>query len=386
MTRQNIKQQIEGYGEIQAEIEVLKKYGHNRTADKGTVDRVINLLHPKELDLKVSEIIDETSSSKTLRLISADGYLPIFQAGQYINIFVNLSGIRSSRPYSIASSPAQTAYYDITVRRVEDGFVSNYLLDEVRVGDSFVSTSPAGEFHHNPIFHGKNLVFLAGGSGITPFMSMIREVTDRGLDRDITLIYGSRNPGDMIFKEELEDRAKRHDNFTFTPVISEPPPSYSGHTGFITAELMEKVAGDIKGTMFYVCGPEEMYKFCLPELDKLGVPKKRVRQEVFGPPAHITEEPGWPSGVKGDETFEVQIRGGKLIPAMAGEPLMISLERAGITIPTSCRSGECSLCRTKLLSGEVFQPSGVKVRKSDRQFGYIHACMAYPLRNLEIML
>ncbi|MEA3470748.1 MAG: FAD-binding oxidoreductase [Thermodesulfobacteriota bacterium] len=386
MTKQNIRQQIEGYGEIQAEIEVLRKYAHDRRTDKGTVDRVINLLHPKELNIKVSEIIEETPSSKTLRLISTDGYLPSFQAGQYINIFVNLAGIRSSRPYSIASSPAQTAYYDVTVRRVEDGFVSNYLLDEIKVGDSFVSTSPAGLFYYNPLFHRNNLVFLAGGSGITPFMSMIRDVTDRGLERDITLIYGSRDPEDIIFKEELEERAKRHGNFIFTPVISEPPSSYSGHTGFITAELMRELLGDIKDKMFYLCGPEEIYNFCLPELDKLGVPKKKIRQEVFGPPKKVTEEPGWPSGVPGDATFEVRIKDGMSIPARAGEPLMISLERAGITIPTSCRSGECSLCRTKLLSGEVFQPRGVKVRKSDRQFGYIHACMAYPLKNLEILL
>jgi ferredoxin len=149
---------------------------------------------------------------------------------------------------------------------------------------------------------------------------------------------------------------------------------------------MRELLGDVKNTMFYVCGPEEMYKFCLPELDKLGVPKKRVRQEVFGPPKYITMEPGWPSGVPGDATFEVKIRDGAKIPARADEPLMISLERAGITIPTSCRSGECSLCRTKLLTGEVFQPRGAKVRKSDRQFGYMHACMAYPLKNLEILL
>jgi len=386
MTKEDIRQQIEGYAEIQAEIEVLRKYAHDRRADRGTVERVINLLHPKELNLTVSEIIDETPSTKTLRLTPADGYLPPFQAGQYINIFVTLAGIRSSRPYSMASSPAQTAYYDVTVRRVENGFVSNYLLDEVTVGDSFVTTSPAGLFYYNPLFHGKHLVFLAGGSGITPFMSMVREVTDRGLDRNITLIYGSRDPEDIIFKDELEERAERHGNFTFIPVISEPPPSYSGHRGFITAELMEKLLGDMKDRMIYVCGPEEMYRFCLPELDKLGVPKKRVRQEVFGPPGNVTEEAGWPSEVSGDTAFEVKIRGGETIPARADEPLMISLERAGITIPTSCRSGECSLCRTKLLTGEVFQPRGAKVRKSDRQFGYIHACMAYPLTNLEILL
>jgi len=90
--------------------------------------------------------------------------------------------------------------------------------------------------------------------------------------------------------------------------------------------------------------------------------------------------------VKADAVFQVALRGGKTIEAKASEPLMISLERAGIVIPALCRSGECSLCRTKLISGRVYQPEGVKLRKSDREFGYIHACMAYPLDNLEIMI
>ncbi len=84
--------------------------------------------------------------------------------------------------------------------------------------------------------------------------------------------------------------------------------------------------------------------------------------------------------------FQVMVKGRKKINARAGEPLMISLERVGIVIPASCRSGECSLCRTKLLSGKVFQPPGAKLRKSDRTYGYIHPCVAYPLENLEIMV
>ena len=386
MNNHDFRQDIEGYQDIQQEIAVLRKYAVDRSNEKGTVDRVINRLHPKQLQLYVSEILEETASSRTLRLVADDGYLPPFQAGQYINLFVKLAGIRTARPYSIASPPTQTAYYDITVRRVDDGFVSNYLLDDVTLGARFESTSPAGQFYHNPLFHGDDLVFLAGGSGITPLMSMIREVTDRALGRKITLVYGSRNPEDIIFRKELEDRATRHDNLTFIPVISEPPPEYSGHSGFITADLLEKLIGDTAGKMFYVCGPEAMYEFCLPELEKLGIANRRVRVELFGPPADVTGEPGWPAEVSSEAVFQVTLKEGKTITALAGEPVMVSLERAGITIPNSCRSGECSLCRTKLIAGEVFQPRGAKVRKSDRRFGYIHACMAYPLTDLEIMV
>jgi ferredoxin-NADP reductase len=386
MSNRDFRQEIEGYHDIAAEIAVLKKYAVERTGERGLGDRIIGRLHPKRLTLRVSEIRKETDSTITLRLVSADGYLPPFQAGQYINLFVKMGGIRTARPYSISSAPTQTAFYDITVRRVAEGFVSNYLLEDVKTGDCFESTSPEGYFYYNPLFHGKDLIFIAGGSGVTPFVSMIREVTDRGLDRRIHLIYGSRDPEDIIFREELEDRAARHKNLTFMPVISEPSPGYHGCTGFITAELIRKLAGETIGKMFYLCGPEAMYRFCLAELEKLGIPKKRIRQEPYGPPKDITAEPGWPTSLPGETAFHLTIRDGKTIAALAKEPIMISLERAGIVIPNACRSGECSLCRTKLLSGEVFQPQGAKVRKSDRRFGYIHACLAYPLTDLEIMI
>jgi ferredoxin len=138
--------------------------------------------------------------------------------------------------------------------------------------------------------------------------------------------------------------------------------------------------------MFYLCGPEAMYRFCSPELAAMNISRKRIRREVLGPPKDIAAEAGWPESLSKDATVRITLKGGPTLSALTGEPLIISLERAGITVPNSCRSGECSLCRTKLLSGEVFQPAGVKIRKSDRRFGYIHACMAYPLTDLEIMI
>ena len=228
MAFKDVVQDIEGFQEIQHEIEILRKYGAGLGARRGEVKRVIDMLHPARVRLEVAAILPETPSTKTLRLVSPDGYLPPFQAGQYVNLFVEIGGVRTSRPYSISSSPTQTGHWDLTVRRVADGFVSDYLLDEVRVGDTFESTSPAGTFTYNPLFHGDDLVFLAGGSGITPFMSMIREVADRGLKRKIQLVYGSRAPDDVIFQQELDLIAGRHANFTCDLVVSEPPPGYAG--------------------------------------------------------------------------------------------------------------------------------------------------------------
>jgi glycine betaine catabolism B len=386
MALKDVLKDIEGYQDIRHDIEILKKYGTDYTSQIGVVERIIEGLHPKKIQLRVSEIWQETKSTKTLRFVAKDGFLPPFQAGQYINIFVDTGSIRTSRAYSISSSPTQLGYYDITIRSVEDGFVSSYFLDDVRVGDELESTSPSGYFFYNPLFHGEDLVFLAGGSGITPFMSMIREVAERGLARRIHLIYGSQDPEDVIFHDELKEITRRHKNVSLSLIISNPPKGYVGLTGFITSELIKDVIGDISSKTFYICGPEVMYDFCLKELAKLDIKKRRIRTEVYGPPKDVSAQPGWPEGIKPDTLFTIRLKGGKTIQAKASEPLMISLERNGVTIPALCRSGECSLCRTKMLVGKVFQPEGVKLRKSDRTFGYIHPCMAYPLTDLDILL
>ena len=386
MTVKDIRSYIEGYDEIKSDIEVLRKYGQDYAVQRGQVAHTIDTLHPKELSLRVSEIVEETISSKTFRFVSPGQWLPPFQAGQYINLFVEIKGVRTSRPYSISSPPTQIAYYDLTVRRVEDGFVSDYLLDQVKPGDEFRSTSPAGHFHYNPLYMGRDLVFLGGGSGVTPIMSMIREITDRGLDRNLHLIYGSRLEKDIIFRDELDDRARKHPNLKVSYVLSEPDPGYDGLTGFINADLLGSLLGDTNDKIFFVCGPPVMYKFCLAELAKLGIPRRRIRTELFGLPKDITSEPGWPPEIDRSRNFSVQIRGGSQFTAMAGESLLISLEKAGYQVPSCCRSGECSLCRIKLVSGRVFQPASAKVRKSDLQFGYVHACSSYPLEDLEVLL
>jgi len=259
MGSSDIKQQIKGYQEVLQEAEICRKYGRDYEAEKGLYTRVLERLHPPKLQLKVSRIISETATAKTLRLISAGAPLPPFQAGQYINLNVVIGGIRTSRAYSISSSPAQTAYYDLTVRRIENGFVSDYLLDQVKVGDEFEASAPTGNFYYNPLFHGKNLVFIAGGSGITPFMSMIREVLDSGIDRQITLIYGSKSAEDVIFDQELTDYAVNFLNFSYHLVISDPNTDYQGLSGLIDQAIIQHLVPDLNTATFYFSGPSPLF-------------------------------------------------------------------------------------------------------------------------------
>jgi ferredoxin-NADP reductase len=307
-------------------------------------------------------------------------------AGQYIALFLEIGGIRTSRPYSISSQPNQVGYFDITIRRVENGLVSNYLLDGVNRGDTVISSGPAGNFYFNPLVHKETMVCIAGGSGITPFMSMIREIVECGLKRTVYLFYGSKTPDDVIFSDEIVQLAERFENIRYTPVIEEPGDAYTGACGFVTREVLRDVLVNIDDKSFFICGPQGLYDFCLPEVEDLGVPRRKIKQEMYGASPNIWEYPGWPKEVRPDDVFAVQVKHRKQISAKAGEPLLSTLEKNDILVPSLCRSGECSMCRVKILAGKIYQPAGVAVRKSDRQFGYVHSCMAFPISDLEIVL
>jgi ferredoxin-NADP reductase len=358
--------------------------GFDHTADRDTVQRVVSRLHPKLMRLRVTEVIQATPSAKTFRLERIDGPLPPFRPGQYINVFVDVDGVLTSRPYG-------GDVLELTVRDKPGGFVAPYLLNQVRVGDELETTGPAGSFYHEPLIDGEELVFLAGGSGITPFRSIICDALQHGRPLEMYLLYGSRVPDDVIYGEELARLAADNPGLEYSLVISEPAPGYGGLTGFLSAGLIREQVGDLTGKTFYVCGPNVMYDFCLAALTELGVPSHKIKRELYGPPDDVTTEPGWPEGLSGDTIFDVEVQASSLegwetIRAVAGEPLLNSLERYGIVVPAVCRAGECSACRTRLLSGRVFQPAYTGLRESDRQHGYIHACVSYPLEHLRIRI
>jgi glycine betaine catabolism B len=378
--------QFDGYAAVAAEKEVAQKLGVGLSYERGATEALINRLHPKDLTLSVSRIIQETPTTKTLRLVPTDLALPPFLPGQYTTVTVTVDGIRTGRPLSISSAPNQIAYWDLTVRRVQGGLVSNYLLDRVAVGDTLTCSGPAGNFYVNPLVHDATIVAIAGGSGVTPFMSMIRRAVDYGSNETIFLFYGNRDIEDVIFHEELTRITQANKNIRYIPVIESPPKNYTGRRGYISADVIKAEIGDVSGKTFFLCGPQAMYDFCLPELEKLKVPGRKTRREMYGAPTAIVGYPGWPSAVKEGHTVSVAVHGKKTVTAPATTPLLTTLEKNGITVPFLCRSGECSMCRVKLLSGVVYQPPGTPVRKSDAQFGYVHSCVSYPIEDIKILL
>jgi glycine betaine catabolism B len=377
---------MQNYDRLLKQMNEFRDSGADYRPMRGRMSEVMDRLHPMRLRLKISEILQETPSTKTFRLVAPDGALPPFLPGQYITVYVEVNGIRTARAYSLSSAPAVSVHYDITIRRVGGGLVSNYMLDRLKAGDTVETSSPAGNFYHNYIVHDQSVVYLAGGSGITPFMSMIRQETMKPTGRTACLLYGSNSDGDIIFHDELNTLAGENPRFKYIPVIEKPGAGYSGKTGYLSADLVREVLGDTGGKTFFLCGPGAMYDFCIPQLDALKIPRRKIRREMFGALPDITRHQDWPQEVKPAAEFSVRIKNGKTIKAKAGDPLLTALERSGLRVPSLCRSGECSYCRVKLISGKVFQPKESLVRCSDRRFGYVHSCMSYPITDLEVMI
>ena len=349
--------------------------------------------HPGPIELVVTKITPACKTAKTVRFERTDGgKLPFFYAGQYIVLDFKIGESLISRPYSISSAPfearAEHPFVEITVRRSKgDGFICDYVNDELKIGDILTGTMGLGQFYYEPLRDAKHVVALAGGVGITPFASMAKEVVNGTLDIDLTILYGSASSDDIVMKEELEALDGACGKLRIVHVLSGDEPGWTGEKGFLTAELIKKYSAE--DTTYFICGPQVMYQFLRGEVAKLEVPARRVRFEVFGQVKDIAVYEGYPRAMR-DETFELTVVRGiseVKIPAKACESIVVALERAGIRIETGCRSGECGFCRTKVLSGDYFVcPEGDGRREADKDFNYVHACAAYPLSDMKIKI
>jgi len=351
-----IWEEFDGFDDIRTEIEASRVVARKRSFTLDFADQYIDRLHPQRMNLEVADIIPEASDTLTFRLAPTDAMLPPFLAGQYLALYLEVDGICTSRPYSISSAPNQVGYYDITVKRVPNGLVSNFLLDRIRRGDRLTTSGPQGNFYFNPLVHGNTMICIAGGSGITPFMSMIREIVERNLSRNLILYYGNRSSNDIIFHEPLSQIASAFERIHYIPVIENASHDYGGQCGLITADLLKETAGSMEAATFFLCGPQGMYDFCLSQIDQLGIPHRKIRRELYGPPVDISQDPAWPPDIEPDHQYSVSIKAGP------------------------------SMCRVKVLAGKVFQPANTPVRKSDTRYGYVHACVSYPLTDLEILI
>lgn len=346
-------------------------------------------MHPDYQELKIVEIVDHgAAGAKTFLFENAKGgKVAPFRAGQYLSIKEKIGDSFVTRPYSISSSPkmAQKGQVAITVKNNPSGFAANHFINEWKVGQKVIASDGQGQFYYEPLRDAKNVIALAGGSGITPFLSMASAIRDGIEDFNLTIIFGSRNVESILFAKEFEEICKATDKVKIIHVLSEEEMAGYEH-GFIDADLIKKYIPNDKYSVF-ICGPEAMYRFLEGELSKLEIEPKYIRRKLLGVTKKVWAQEGYPQEAK-DKIFKLTLKQGPnetVIDANANEPILVAIERAGIKAPSRCRSGECGWCRSKLVSGNVFVPAENEGRRySDIQFGYIHPCASFPVSDMVI--
>lgn len=351
-----------------------------RTDDFG-VNKVAKSLHPKIQKLVISRIEEHKDIAKSYYFMSKAAPLAYFKAGQYLTFKLEIGNAVVTRSYSVASSPSSAlkGEYQITVKRVNNGFVSDYILDNWKVGDEVVAYAPEGNMTYNPLRDAENIVAVAGGSGITPFLSLARAIDEGNESCSLTLLYGCRTSDEILFKSELDSLAERNDKINVVYVLSHSDEE-GYEKGFVGADVISKYAPEGAYSIF-VCGPGGLYKYLETELPKLEKERKHIRFEVFSLGKNSQEEAK-------EYSITVINRGTQsVIKASSNETVLCAFERAGIEVPARCHTGECGFCRSKLVSGKVYIPEGEdKRRVADMQFNYIHPCCCYPESDLEIRI
>ena len=326
---------------------------------------------------------------KTFTLRRNDGKNPaFFRAGQFVVIRQMIDGKLIARPVTLSCGPAMTleGKIQVTVKKVEqDAFLSAYIHENWKVGDTVETSGPQGTFFYEPLRDAKKVIAIAGGSGITPVYAMANAIADGDEDFDMTILYGSRTKADILFQEEFDAIMARTDKVRLVNVLSEEKADGCEH-GFITAKLIKKYAGDGVYSIF-AAGSKGMYQFLDGEAEKLGIERKYYRKELYDNICRPWEYSGYPLEAK-DKVFNLKIKMCDKefeIPCNANENILVALERAGVAGPNRCRGGICGWCRSRLLSGDVFIPEDTDGRRAqDKLDGYIHPCASFAVSDLSI--
>lgn len=200
-----------------------------------------------------------------------------YKPGQFFFVTLKQGDKELSKHFSFSSSPTEKNHIEFTKKFTDHEY--SLALKAAKVGDWAKIDAPYGQF----TFEGEypKIALLGGGIGITPFMSICKNATDKALSSKITLCYGCRTENDIAFKEELEKLAQINKNLKLVFIVTEPTAQWKGATGTINTEMIKQQLPDYKENMFYTCGPPPMVSAMEKLVESLGLPKENLKREYF---------------------------------------------------------------------------------------------------------
>jgi ferredoxin-NADP reductase len=346
------------------------------SAGSQAIDHTATKLVPisrKPVILQLVRTERQTQDSVSLRFRIAGVETLRGRPGQFLTFDWLLDGQKLARSYSISSSPTQTGFVEIAVKKQPEGRVSRFLNERAAIGLTVEARGPLGRFCFQENEHQKIALF-AGGSGITPLISILRYIDDLCLDTKATLFYSVRTSRDIIFERELELLKQRLPNFRMVIVVTKPDAGWKGPTGRLDRELIVERLGDVSNLTFFLCGPTAFMDHVKDLLISVGVDTPRILQERFGGKTISATVPVEAEEPHGSVEFA---RSGKTAAVFAGQSLLQVAEANGIEIPYSCRQGQCGTCAARLLEGEIQMDHEDGLDPALKAQGYVLTCVAH---------
>ncbi len=316
-----------------------------------------------------------------------------FTPGQHLTLRGDFAGEEIRRSYSICSAPFEPRLR-IAIKRVQDGLFSTWANRELRPGHAIECMEPAGHFAVplEPQLARHHLAFAAG-SGITPVLSILKTTLACEPKSRFTLVYGNRASSSVLFKEELEDLKDQFlGRLNLVFIMSREQQDIELFNGRIDREkcdgLLRHWIDPEDIDVAYLCGPQTMMEEVAASLEANGIPKDRMRMELFGtavraPRRHVTSVEH-----NAEECRVTVIQDGRqreFHAAIGKQTLLEAALAQGIELPYSCKAGVCSTCRTKMTRGEVDMDVNFALEDYEVARGFILTCQSYPLTK-EIVL
>jgi glycine betaine catabolism B len=340
------------------------------------------------------KVIQETWDVRTFCFMADQPILFFFKPGQFVTLELEIEGVPMMRSYTISSSPSVPYSFSVTIKRVPGGKVSNWLHDTLHEGQELAVHGPVGLFNAMD-FTAPKVLYLSGGVGITPVMSMARWFYDTNGNVDMVFIHSARSPKDIIYHRELEHMASRIDNFSLHLIcekhgLGEP---WAGYRGYLNHKMLELMAPDFMEREVFCCGPTPYMNAVKRMLEAVGFDMARYHEESFGAtPAEARADAVEQAEIAADapdidvaDLHQVEFTAsGKSIRVAPGETVHAAAAKLGLLIPKACGMGICGTCKVMKLGGEVEMEHNGGITEEDEAEGFILSCCSVPKGDVRI--
>jgi ring-1,2-phenylacetyl-CoA epoxidase subunit PaaE len=332
--------------------------------------------------VQITRIQKETTTASSFELLPLDGWQPVYEAGQFITLVFTHHGKEERRSYSFSSAPVLQEPMRITIKRVENGAWSRYLLDQAQEGDILISSGISGFFHlpHPPQpLPYQQLFFLAAGSGITPVYSLIKTALHT-TNLPVTLVYSNRTQADAIFYQELlQLQAQYQHRFAIEFLFSNTQNIYTSRlSNWLLQQLLKKLCKvPYNQCLFYLCGPFEYMRTMSITLLTEGAAAAHIKKEDFSSFKPATK-PLPPDTGAHEVTIHIQQQTYHLIVQYPNSILAAAKAR-GIALPYSCEAGRCGSCTATCEKGSIWMAYNEVLVDEEIEKGRVLTCQGYPI-------